>query len=68
MSVKSTFKFENNTLTVTGGSLIVSCKDPTMNDEYTKKVAEDRAYTNQIDYTLFTLKPEESSSTIFNKK
>ena len=68
MSVKSTFKFENNTLTVTGGSLIVSCKDPTAMDEYTKKVAEDRAYTNQIDYTLFTLKPEESSPTIFNKK
>lgn len=69
MSLKSTFKFENNTLTVTGGGLTVSCKDPTaMNDEYTKKVAEDRAYTNQIDYTLFTLKPDESSSTIFNKK
>lgn len=70
MSVKSTLKFENNTLTITGQGLIVSMEGTVTETikKYIEEVAKDRSYTNQIDYSLFSLKLTGKTSTTFTKK
>lgn len=70
ISQKSTLKFENNTLTITGQGLTVSMEGTVTETikKYIEEVAKDRAYTNQIDYTLFTLKLTDKTSTTFTKK
>ena len=58
ISQKDTLKFENNTLTITGQGLTASFGDKITTEtmqKYIEEVAKDRSYTNQIDYSLFTL-------------
>ena len=68
ISQKSTLKFENNTLTITGQGLIATYKDVDTIGKQIEKVAEDRAYLKEVDYSLFTLKLTAESSDIFTKK
>ena len=68
ISQKSTLKFENNTMTMTGQGLIVTDKDVNTIGKYIEEVAKDRSYTNKIDYSLFTLKLESATTGTFNKK
>ena len=71
ISQKDTLKFENNTLTITGQGLTASFGDKITTEtmqKYIEEVAKDRSYTNQIDYSLFTLQLGEESSQTINKK
>ena len=68
ISQKSTLKFENNTMTMTGQGLIATYKDVNTIGKYIEEVAKDRSYTNKIDYSLFTLKLESATTSTFNKK
>ena len=68
ISQKSTLKFENNTLTITGQGLTSTYKDVNTIGKYIEEVAKDISYTNKIDYSLFTLKLTAESSDIFTKK
>lgn len=71
ISQKDTLKFENNTLTITGQGLTASFGDKITTEtmqKYIEEVAKDRSYTNQIDYSLFTLKLTGESSQTINKK
>lgn len=68
ISRKSTLKFENNTLTITGQGLTATYKDVDTIKKYIDEVAKDRSYTNKIDYSLFTLKLESATTDTFNKK
>lgn len=68
ISQKDTLKFENNTLTITGQGLTATYKDVDTIKKYIDEVAKDRSYTNQIDYSLFTLQLGEETSQTINKK
>ena len=71
ISQKSTLKFENNTMIITGQGLTASFGDKITTEtmqKYIEEVAKDRSYTNKIDYSLFTLKLTAESSDIFTKK
>lgn len=68
ISQKYTLKFENNTLTITGQGLIATYKDVDTIGKQIEKVAEDRAYLKEVDYSLFTLKLTDESSDTFTKK
>ncbi|MEI0491730.1 hypothetical protein R4J17_04720 [Brachyspira intermedia] len=68
ISQKDTLKFENNTMTITGQGLIATYKDVNTIGKYIEEVAKDRSYTNQIDYSLFTLQLGEETSQTINKK
>ena len=71
ISQKDTLKFENNTLTITGQGLTASFGDKITTEtmqKYIEEVAKDRSYTNQIDYSLFTLQLGEETSQTINKK
>ena len=68
ISQKDTLKFENNTLTITGQGLTSTYKDVDTIGKQIEKVAEDRAYLKEVDYSLFTLKLTAESSDIFTKK
>ncbi|CRF33401.1 hypothetical protein BRSU_1419 [Brachyspira suanatina] len=68
ISQKSTLKFENNTMTMTGQGLTATYKDVNTIGKYIEEVAKDRSYTNKIDYSLFTLKLESATTSTFNKK
>ena len=71
ISQKDTLKFENNTLTITGQGLTASFGDKITTEtmqKYIEEVAKDRSYTNQIDYSLFTLQLGEETSQTMNKK
>ena len=71
ISQKSTLKFENNTLTITSQGLTASFGDKITTEtirKYIEEVEKDRSYTNQIDYSLFTLQLGEESSQTINKK
>ena len=68
ISQKSTLKFENNTLTITGQGLTSTYKDVDTIGKQIEKVAEDRAYLKEVDYSLFTLKLTDVSSDTLTKK
>ena len=68
ISQKSTLKFENNTMIITGQGLIATYKDVNTIGKYIEEVAKDRSYTNKIDYSLFTLKLTAESSDTLTKK
>ena len=71
ISQKDTLKFENNTLTITGQGLTANFGDKITTEtmqKYIEEVAKDRSYTNQIDYSLFTLNLTDKSSQTMNKK
>lgn len=68
ISQKDTLKFENNTLTITGQGLTATYKDVDTIKKYIDEVAKDSSYTNQIDYSLFTLQLGEETSQTINKK
>lgn len=68
ISRKYTLKFENNTLTITGQGYIVHYKDVDTIGKQIEKVAKDRAYLKEVDYSLFTLKLESATTSTFNKK
>ena len=68
ISQKDTLKFENNTLTITGQGLTSTYKDVDTIGKQIEKVAEDRAYLKEVDYSLFTLKLTDVSSDTLTKK
>ena len=68
ISQKSTLKFENNTMIMTGQGLEATFKDVDTIKKYIEEVEKDRSYTNKIDYTLFSLKLTGKTSTTFTKK
>ena len=68
ISSKSTLKFENNIMTRTANYLISSCQDTEIYKKYIEEVARDRSYTNQIDYSLFTLILEDTTLKTYTKK
>lgn len=70
ISQKSTLKFENNTMIMTSQGLTVSMEGTVTETmkKYIEEVAKDRSYTNQIDYSLFSLKLTGKTSTTFTKK
>ncbi|WP_020003921.1 hypothetical protein [Brachyspira innocens] len=68
ISQKDTLKFENNALTMTGQGYIVHYKDVDTIGKQIEKVAEDRAYLKEVDYSLFSLQLTDESSDTFTKK
>ena len=68
ISQKDTLKFENNTLTITGQGLTSTYKDVDTIGKQIERVAEDRAYLKEVDYSLFTLKLTDVSSDTLTKK
>ena len=68
ISQKDTLKFENNTLTIPSQTISTTFTDNNILKKHIEEVAKDRAYTNQIDYSLFTIKLENTTSETFTKK
>ncbi|ASJ22393.1 hypothetical protein [Brachyspira hampsonii] len=68
ISMKSTLKFENNIMTRTANYLRVTHQDTEEYKKYIQEVAKDRSYTNEINYSLFTLELENTTLNIYTKK
>ncbi|OEJ16059.1 hypothetical protein BFL38_11425 [Brachyspira hampsonii] len=65
---KSTLKFENNIITMETKRLNIDYKDYNTINNYIQEIIKDISYTNQIDYSLITVKFENPESLKFIKK
>ncbi|PCG19851.1 hypothetical protein [Brachyspira sp. G79] len=65
---KSTLRFENNAITMETKRLNVDYKDYNTINNYIQEIIKDISYTNQIDYSLITVKFENPESLKFIKK
>ena len=65
---KSTLRFENNAITMETKRLNVDYKDYNTINNYIQEIIKDISYTNQIDYSLITVKFENTEYLTFIKK
>ncbi|MEI0566633.1 hypothetical protein [Brachyspira pulli] len=75
ISQKSTLKFENNTMIITGQGLTATYKDVDTIKKYIDEVAKDNKYLEKLDdierrnlFSLFSLQLTDESSDTFTKK
>ena len=68
ISTRSTLKFENSTITMETKRLNINYKDYNTISDYIQQIIKDISYTNQIDYSLITVKFENTEYLTFIKK
>ena len=68
ISTRSTLKFENSTITMETKRLNINYKDYNTISDYIQQIIKDISYTNQIDYSLITVKFENTELLKFIKK
>ena len=68
ISTRSTLKFENSTITMETKRLDINYKDYNTISDYIQQIIKDISYTNQIDYSLITVKFENTEYLTFIKK
>lgn len=68
ISTRSTLKFENSTITMETKRLNVDYKDYNTINNYIQEIIKDISYTNRIDYSLITVKFENTELLKFIKK